>query len=315
MKRAATLIGISCLLALVLTTRSSFAQPSLSNNSSPALNLSKEANGNLTAMLKELTDEFRKLRSEINKERLETQDARLLQLQLERGRLETDQLRLQEDERSLSHEIDELDEQLTQSALEPEDQADLTTTRAELVGAGQQKLQARSHTLSQQLAELTERLHKEEDQRRKLVSTAAGLTTEDNESATSTPLAQPILELRRLSVDLHQLQLDNLGVKISQLEYELQRTRAQQKQLQDQEQTLNREIFEMTKYQTESSLSTEERAKLEASKAMMTQGEQDRLRAELRPLAQGQSLLITLLEQAKKHREDLIMRIKELNQP
>jgi hypothetical protein len=169
MKRPIFIATIICLLVLITTAGLAQAQ-----TAAPTIDRagSADPSRDLTALVQHLSAEVQKLRIEVHQLQLELQQGKVTQVEQELQKVQADKRKIEQQEKEFSHEIAQMDERLSQPTLAPEEQAELTATRAELLSQGPARFLTRQQQITQQEAEVTRRLGQEQQRLQELVKAA-----------------------------------------------------------------------------------------------------------------------------------------------
>jgi hypothetical protein len=150
-------VSIAIFLSLVLlTTVNVTAQTTTEQAANPS-----------AALVQHLAIEVTKLRLEVTELKLELQQAKVARLERELQQLQTDKRKLVTRRAELQHEIATIDQNLN-LPLEPEERAEMESTRIALTEKAPEKLRAEEQRLVQQESELNGQLQQEQERLQEL---------------------------------------------------------------------------------------------------------------------------------------------------
>jgi chromosome segregation ATPase len=163
MKRSIFPIIMICLLMTITLAVRAVAQSghTSSSNSSSISHSTEDAN--LAAWVRQLSQEVKLLKLEVLKLQLELQQTKVAQLEHELQKTQAEKGKAETQEKELNHELAGLDERLSLPSLPPEEQAEISTIKAALLNQGPARLLAKQQQITQQEAELTDRLKQEQE--------------------------------------------------------------------------------------------------------------------------------------------------------
>jgi len=179
MKRARSFTATISLLILASIT--SFAQTVDSNNQANS-NASNQQAANLSVVVKQLAAEMKTLKTEVFKLKLELQQAMMERLERDLQEVRANKQRMEERGNEFQREMAALDERLSQPIYENEERMELENAKAKLMERGQPKPRAADQQVSQQEAELSQRLAREQEIWQEMVEKAKKLGIEVPES-------------------------------------------------------------------------------------------------------------------------------------
>src|SRR4029453_15925101 len=144
----------------MLTSMASFAQAVDSNNpANPGA--TDQQTANLSAVVQQLAAEVKTLTTEVFKLKLESQQAKVERLERLLQETRAAKRRVEEQDNEFQREMAVLDERLSQPSYENDERIELETAKAKLLERGQPKPRAAQQQISQQEAELSQRLARE----------------------------------------------------------------------------------------------------------------------------------------------------------
>lgn len=172
---------VACLLAVIAAAGFAQIRKIATNRVNPKGSSQESLDNeirNLAAILKQLSLEMSKLKSELYKLQLDNLQLKIAQLERELQQVQADKLQLVIEESDLNQEIADLETVLNEPTLEAEERMKLETARASLEGSKWGEVHTEQQALAQREAELRRQLEQQQRRLQKLFEKVGNLKVE-----------------------------------------------------------------------------------------------------------------------------------------